>query len=107
MAAHKFADRQKITKRGFLTSAKGDVEDNQRMFWISAYVFQNGPGHHAAASGTKEWPNGKAHHWTCPTEEVPGSNRFKAGEARAWALALVTEGDGRKFYGWGHKVTLE
>lgn len=104
--AHKFAPTQKINQKGGLASAKGDVEDNQKMFWIAAFVYQSAPGHHAAASGTKEWHNGKAQHWTCPTQMVSGSKSFKKGEAKAWALALVSDGAGRKFHGWGHKVDL-
>jgi hypothetical protein len=105
--AHKFYKKQHINSKGFLTRATGPVSRNQRMFWISAFVYQNGPGHYAAAAGTKKWSNGKAPKWECPTEMVPGSQPFNKGPAKAWALALVTDRAGRKYYGWADDVDLK
>jgi hypothetical protein len=104
---HKFDPKQHIDAQGTLALARGEVEANEEMLWIAAFVWQNhSPGQFAAAEGTQGWPNGVASNWSCPTQTVPGSARFHKGKARAWALALVTKGSHREFYGWGHGVDL-
>jgi hypothetical protein len=103
--AHKFDPQQKINAQGRLAKAKGEIEVGENMFWIAAFVFQNSPGHYAAAWGDTTWGAGKATKWSCPTQMAPGSDPFKKGKARAWALARVSDGGGR-FFGWGHEVDL-
>jgi len=103
---HRFDPHQHIDPQGRLAHVKGPVKKNERIFWISACVYQDGPGHYAAAAGRKRWPNGRAPEWSCPTQMAPGSMPFNKGKARAWALALVTDGADRKYYGWGHEVDL-
>jgi hypothetical protein len=104
--AHKFDEKQKINAQGRLTRARGEIDTGKDMFWIAAFVFQNSAGHYAAAWGDTGWANGKSTKWSCPTTMAPGSQPFKKGKARAWALARVSDGGG-KFYGWGHEVDLE
>jgi hypothetical protein len=103
---HNFDKKQKIDSQGSLAQATGEVENDEKMFWIAAFVYQNEPGHYAAAAGEDEWPNGVDKKWTCPTKMVPGSMPFKKGQARAWALARVTDGGG-KFFSWPDTVELE
>ena len=105
--AHRFDHDQHIDAQGRLARAKGPVDTNQRIFWIAAFVYQNAPGHHAAAAGRKQWPNGRAPDWSCPTQMAPGSKPFKKGDAKAWALALVSDGAGKRFHGWSDDVELE
>ena len=104
--AHKFHDNQQIQPPGTLPYATGEVEAGEKMFWIAAFVYQSWAGHYAAASGTNQWGAGVALNWNCPTQMAPGSQNFKVGTARAWALALVSEGPRKKYYGWGHAVEL-
>jgi hypothetical protein len=105
--AHKFEDKQKVDSQGFMTRAKGDVEDGKDMFWISAVIYQNEPGHYAAAEGTFPFPGGGvAKKWECPMTMAPGSKPFKKNKpAKAWALARVSN-NGGEFYAWGHPVDL-
>jgi hypothetical protein len=103
--AHKFDPQQKIDAQGHLAKATGEVEVDQEMFWIAAFVFQNAPGHYAAAWGDTGWGGGKAKQWVCDTTMAPGSQPFQKGKARAWALARVSD-EGGKFFGWGHEVDL-
>jgi len=106
--AHRFDDKQKIDQQWNLAQATGPVETDEKMFWISAVVYQNGPeqGHYAAAWGETEWPTGVDKKWDCPMEMAQGSKPFKKGPAKAWALARVTDGGG-KFFAWPHPVELE
>ena len=104
--AHKFDQKQKIDPNGRMHKARGEIDTGKSMFWISAFVFQNSPGHYAAAWGDTEWAGGKATKWSCPTKMAPGSEPFKKGKARAWALARVSD-KGGEFFGWGHEVELE
>jgi hypothetical protein len=104
--AHRFEDKQKVDSQGFMTRAKGDVEDGKDMFWIAAFVYQNEPGHFAAAEGTFEFPSGGVDKkWECPMTMAPGSKPFKKTTARAWALARVSN-NGGAYYGWGHNVDI-
>ena len=102
--AHRFDPNQQIDGQGRLVQARGPVNTGEQMFWILALIWQNVGGNYAAAWGTGDWPNGKAPKWHCQTTMV-GSNTFVPGPARAWALALVTDGGGQ-FYPWGDNVTL-
>ena len=104
---HKFDPVQKVDSKGALKRATGPVKQNEKIFWIAAFVYQNDPGHYAAAAGRKQWPNGKAPHWACPTKMAPGSKDFNHGPAKAWALALVTDGSGKKFHAWSDNVHIE
>ena len=105
--AHRFDPKQKIDAQGNLRRATGLVDPPiEKMFWIAAFVYQNEPGHYAAASGTAKWKDGESPKWECKTEMAPGSKPFKKGKARAWALARVTD-EGGKFFGWGHEIDLE
>jgi hypothetical protein len=103
--AHRFDPKQKIDPQGHLAEATGPVQDGEEMFWIAAFVFQNSPGHYAAAWGDTEWAGGKANKWDCPTTMAPGSQPFTKGKARAWALARVSDGGG-EFFRWGDEVDL-
>jgi hypothetical protein len=104
--AHRFNDNQHI-HAGSLPKAEGEVQAGEKMFWIEAFVYQNWPGHYAAALGTNKWAVGAELAWDCQMNLHPDSKKFKKGKARAWALALVSDGPGkRKFYGWGHDVDL-
>jgi hypothetical protein len=104
--AHRFHENQHI-HAGSLPTATGEVQAGEEMFWITAFVYQNWPGHYAAASGTNQFAPGATLEWDCAMQMAPGSKKFKHGKARAWALALVTDGPAnRKFYGWGHDVDL-
>jgi hypothetical protein len=102
---HKFDDPQKIDPQGRLAKATGEIDAGKEMFWIAAFVFQNRPGHFAAAWGDTGWPGGKATKWDCPTKMAPGSQPFRKGKARCWALARVSDGGGR-FHRWGHEIDL-
>jgi hypothetical protein len=106
--AHRFKDKQKVDSQGYMTHAKGDVETGQDMFWISAVVYQNEPGHFAAAEGTFPFPgSGAQQEWECPMTMAPGSKPFNKNKAaKAWALARVSD-EGGKFYAWGHDVTIQ
>lgn len=103
---HNFDEKQKIDSHGSLAQATGPVESGEEIFWIAAFVYQNEPGHYAAASGEQQWPNGVDKKWDCPTKMSPGSMPFKKGPARAWALARVTD-QGGMFFAWRDDVTLE
>jgi hypothetical protein len=104
---HKFDHDQHIDAQGRLAHATGPVKKNEKIFWISAFVYQNGSGHYAAAKGAKKWPNGRAPEWSCATKMAPGSKPFNKGTAKAWALALVSDGPGKKFHGWSDDVELK
>jgi hypothetical protein len=103
---HNFDDKQKIDSHGSVAHATGEVDAGEKMFWIAAFLYQNGPGHYAAAAGEREWLNGVDKKWTCPTNMAPGSRPFKKGLAHAWALARVRDG-GEQFFAWRDDVELE
>jgi hypothetical protein len=103
---HRFNDNQHI-HAGDLPEAKGEVQAGEKMFWIEAFVYQNWAGHYAAAVGEDSFPAGVEIEWKCQMTMHADGKKFKKGKARAWALALVSDGPGkRKFYGWGHEVDL-
>jgi hypothetical protein len=104
---HNFDDKQQLDPGGSLPLARGPVDTGEKMFWIAALVWQNNAGKHAAATGQLDWsetPWTKS--WWCPTTMVPGSKPFSKGQAEAWALALVTEGNKKVFYRWRDDVEL-
>jgi hypothetical protein len=102
---HRFDSPLKIDAHGRLARATGPVNDNEEMFWIAAFVYQNIDGHYAAAWGDTGWPRGKAEKWACQTKMAPGSQPFRKGKAQAWALARVSDGGG-EFHPWRDEIDL-
>jgi hypothetical protein len=104
---HNFDPKQQIDPQGNLSDARGPVDTGERMFWIAAFIWQNVDGDYAAAWGTATWSGGKSGKWDCQMAMAPDSKPFKYGDAKAWALALVTVGSAkREFYAWRDDVEL-
>jgi hypothetical protein len=96
---HKFAHNLRLDPNG-APLAKGPVEPkNEAMYRIWVWVSQEKSG--AAAKGWVDWDNNPVTpQWNCPTTLFENSPRFKKGPALGMAVALVKDGNGKKYYGW-------
>jgi hypothetical protein len=86
--------------------AKGPVDPHsEKMFRIWVWVSQDATT--AAARGSMDWGDDPVSpRWECPTTLFQDSPRFSPGSAKGMAIALVKNGNKKKYFGWWDKVTI-
>jgi hypothetical protein len=78
---------------------------SEDVYWIAVWVYQKVGGKTAAARGSKDWGNSPVTpKWECPTTLFQASNepsnRFTPGPALGMAVAVVKDGNKKKYFGW-------
>ena len=103
-----FHDKLPLGGSKFPPMAGGPVDDAQKLDWVWAWIYQNGPDDAAAAARGGGGPFAEGEDWSVNLQSTPDSADFEAGRpAQATALAMVIHGTHKEAYWWSEAIMID